>query len=610
MMAEEKTRSAAKARSHRRRSGNKQTSTLKNEDALQRRATLEAAIRKKIECERKALRIVERLLEDDITEEFLVDCGKYITPSHYKDVIEERFIIKLCGYPVCQNRLENVPKQKYRISTKHNKVYDITERKCFCSNFCYRASKHFEGQISESPVWLREEERPPDIELLKEGESGHSGKEVKLLTEAIRTSDTETPSPALIQGDSGTETESNSGDEQEFVSSVLTENLSSAKHLEHPVPRKSILKKKSVERTCLEFNCTGDVANDAAEQLSKCKLDALKEKRAVPSTPQMKISDTSPKTRKKTEGCGDNASSSSVVFLGVSKNGAEQLKRLLAKSNQSIHHGLKGPADPLATKSNLLEGLRQTFIEWRTEETLKLLHSFGSTTTQELPVSCKVEELDEDDFDSADDFNDAASEKDMEPCLDPSLPITGSRMAATQPLPSYEQLREDATLLEIRVKEFYEGKVTFAEEGLMMQPGRDQHHSDKDVKQLATAFPLVDSNAQHQIQKRIVLEKLQKVLPNVLGPLRIPLGEVYSELKNLVKTFALTNKNIIHKTPEWTLIALVLLSVLSQTIPAFARSQQSPVYTQFLTTLFEELRFTYEDFESLTRLFKSDYFLH
>ncbi|XP_077189129.1 putative RNA polymerase II subunit B1 CTD phosphatase RPAP2 [Paroedura picta] len=603
-MAEEKPRSGARSRSHRRRSGNKQTSALKNEDAAQRRAALEAAIRKKIEFERRALHIVERLLEDDITEEFLVNCGKCLTPSHYKDVVEERFIIKLCGYPVCQKRLENVPKQKYRISTKNNKVYDISERKCFCSNFCYRASKYFEGQISKSPVWLQEEEeeRTPDIKLLKEGESGHSGKEVKFLTEAITTSDVEAPSPAPIQGDLDTETESSSDAEQEFVSFVLADNLSGAKKLEHQVPRKSTLKEKHVEIVGVKPSNTGDAANHAAEQLSKCKLGAPEEKHGVPE-----ISDISPETRDKTEGWEGKSSDSSVVFLGMSKNGAEQFKRLLAKSKQPICRKLKGPADPLVTKHSLLEGLQQTFTEWRTEETLKLLHSYSSVATQEPPVSIKQEERDEDGFDAQ---NDSTSERDLELCLDLSFPGKESRTAAAEPLPSFEKLREDTALLELRVKEFYEGKVTLAEEGLTMLPRGDQHHNYKDFQQWTTAFPHVDSNAQHQIRRRIVLEKLQKVLPSVLGPLQIPLGDVFSELKNLVQTFALSNKNIIHKTPEWTLIALVLLSVLSQSIPAFVHSQQNPVYTQFITILFEELHFTHEDFENLKRVFRSDHFLH
>eukprot|EP00069_Balaena_mysticetus_P013252 bmy_22002T0 len=119
-------RKARGPRASRNVAGTKQTSALKQEDASKRKAELEALVRKKIEFERKALRIVEQLLEENITEEFLREC---------------------------------VPKQKYKISTKTNKVYDITERKCFCSNFCYKASKFFEAQIPETPVWVREEER-------------------------------------------------------------------------------------------------------------------------------------------------------------------------------------------------------------------------------------------------------------------------------------------------------------------------------------------------------------------------------------------------------------------------------------------------------------------
>ncbi|XP_066480319.1 putative RNA polymerase II subunit B1 CTD phosphatase RPAP2 [Tiliqua scincoides] len=604
-MAEQKSRSAAKARSQRRRAGNKQSSALKNEDAAQRKAALEAAIRKKIEYERKALRVVERLLEEDITEEFLVDCGKLITPSHYKDAVEERFIVKLCGYPICKNKLQNVPQQKYRISTKTNKVYDITERKCFCSNFCYRASKYFEGQISTSSVWLREEERPVDIKLLKQGESGLSGKEVKLVDETVIASDIENSVLAAIRSDSGTESESSGDVEQEFVSSVLPENLSSAKK---SVPRKSKLKKKNPGREKPKPSHVEDPVKDAAEQLSRCKLGGQEEKGDVLGKSQTKRTDISSSSHisETSEGCGDNSDGSQVVFLGVSKKGAEQFKALLAKSKQHLGHKLQGPVDPLTAKGNLLERLRQTFTEWRTEETLKLLYGSDFTVThilqQALPVNYE-EELDEDDFDSA---CDVTSERDTQSSLVQSLPFKGSSSAA-KPLPSYEKLKEETSNLELRVKEFYEGKFIFAEEDLTTQPGGLQHHcNDQDHLQWVPALPLVDSNAQQQIRKRIVLEKLQKVLPTVLGSLHIPLGDIYSELKNLVKTFRLTNTNIIHKTPEWTLITIVLLSVLSQNIPSFAGLQQNQVYTQFLATLLEELHFNCEDFESLTRIFRSD----
>ncbi|KAK3604385.1 hypothetical protein CHS0354_011871 [Potamilus streckersoni] len=130
------------------------------------KAEIERRARKQVSCEEKAFRIVERLLDNPITEEFLTDVAHYITPSHYADVVEERGIANQCGYPLCPNQLGNVPKKKFHISTKTNKVYDISQRKNFCSNRCYQASILFEKQISSSPVWSRDDEPRVKFKLL------------------------------------------------------------------------------------------------------------------------------------------------------------------------------------------------------------------------------------------------------------------------------------------------------------------------------------------------------------------------------------------------------------------------------------------------------------
>ncbi|XP_050818120.1 putative RNA polymerase II subunit B1 CTD phosphatase RPAP2 isoform X2 [Gopherus flavomarginatus] len=608
--AAERPRGGVKARSSRRRAGNKLSSILKNEDVAQRRAALEAAIRKKFEYEKKALRIVEQLLEEDITEEFLVNCGNFITPSHYKDAVEERFIIRLCGYPLCRNRLKNVPKQKYRVSTKTNKVYDITERKCFCSNFCYRASKYFEAQIPKSPVWMREEERPPDIELLKEGQSGRSGEEVKLHDEVIKVSDIENPKTSASQCDSGshsTYSDSSSDTEQEFVSSILPENRSNATSLVQPLHKKSILKKKPIQNINSTHRDGDHRVINVTEQLSECKLD-IQEKKSSCSVTDISSDTIVLENLKNPENYESRCNGSQVVLLGVSKKGAEQLKKILAKSKQHIKPEMSAPLDSHTATRNVLDVLKQTFIEWRTEETYKFLCG-SSYATVHLPehtsaVNCEKEELDEDDLETADDLNDtAAATRESKNSLNQSLPFGGTG-ATVKPLPSYEKLKEETELLGLKVKEFYKGKCLLSEEATTQAEGAEHPSSVKDDQQGDPILPLVDSHAQMQIRKQIVLEKLRKVLPAVLGPLQITLGDVYMELKNLVKTFRLTNTNIIHKIPEWTLIAVVLLSVLSQIIPVFANSQQSPVYTQFLSTLLEELHFTKEDLESLTRIFR------
>uniref|UniRef100_A0A8B9IIR8 RNA polymerase II subunit B1 CTD phosphatase RPAP2 homolog n=1 Tax=Anser cygnoides TaxID=8845 RepID=A0A8B9IIR8_ANSCY len=563
-----------------------------------RKAALEAATRKKIEFEKKALHIVEQLLEENITEEFLLNSGKSITPSHYKDIVDERSIIKLCGYPICQNKLENVPKQKYRISTKTNRVYDITERKCFCSNFCYRASKYFEAQISKSPVWMREEEIPPDIELLKEGQSGESGEEVKLRDEAIKASDIENPRLSSNPCEStshDTASDSSSDTEQEFVSSVLPGSQSSSANLAQQLHRNSILKKKHTQKAYSSPKAEDLDVVEATEQLSNCKFDVQDEMHAcsvqnnVTATPSK---NTTPGTSNASENYENTYSGSQIVFLGVSKKGAERLTRILANSKQYKKTELQDPVNSLAAKGSLLEVLKQTLTEWRTEETLKFL--YGPNYTSLCSSECKSsanqesEELDEDDLDAADDLDTVAA-GESENSLNYSLPYTGSGGVA-KPVPSYKKLKEETEFLELRVKEFYKGKCILAEEAVT-------HAQTEEL-------PSKDKVSAHEIRKTYINQcLLPSRLPAVLGPLQITLGDVYTELKNLVKTFQLTNRNIIHKMPEWTLIAIVLLSQIS---PVFKNTQTSPTYTQFLTTLLEELHFKNKDLESLTRIFRKD----
>lgn len=45
-------------------------------------------------------------------------------------------------------------------------MYDITERKKFCSNLCFKSSNYLKEQLLTSPLWLRDQEILPKIKLL------------------------------------------------------------------------------------------------------------------------------------------------------------------------------------------------------------------------------------------------------------------------------------------------------------------------------------------------------------------------------------------------------------------------------------------------------------
>ena len=52
-----------------------------------------------------------------------------LSVEQYADVVEERNIGYLCGYPLCSTPMKNIPTQKYHVSVKDKQVYDLTERK-------------------------------------------------------------------------------------------------------------------------------------------------------------------------------------------------------------------------------------------------------------------------------------------------------------------------------------------------------------------------------------------------------------------------------------------------------------------------------------------------
>jgi hypothetical protein len=83
----------------------------------------------KQECDTKAMQILHFAIEGKMRSDALFKCLPYINQAHYQDIVEERAISKLCGYPLCAKHIPDMPKKQFYISTKNNKIYDITDRK-------------------------------------------------------------------------------------------------------------------------------------------------------------------------------------------------------------------------------------------------------------------------------------------------------------------------------------------------------------------------------------------------------------------------------------------------------------------------------------------------
>ncbi|XP_072525143.1 putative RNA polymerase II subunit B1 CTD phosphatase rpap2 [Salminus brasiliensis] len=570
-------------------------------EEARRREVLKETLREKLELERRARQVVERLLDDGVAEDFLIDCARLITPANYKDAVEERAIVRMCGYPVCPNKLTSVPAQQYKISTKTNKVYDITERKCFCSNFCYKASKSFELQISKSPLWLRKEERPPEIKLMKKGDGGSSGLEIKLADRPVSEGDIENPNPEQLERRGDSSGPSDASDvEQDYVSSVVPGERPKARVHWGELPKRDggsgevrLHKGQSIAKDKRQQNLKPETENPARPNQSSGpspKQPDLHSSPAVEETTklldQVALSDGSPSavtpentTANDTIGTSDP--DLNISHVGMSKKSAAGLKSLL-KSH------VKSKAEAPGVKLSLLQSLRMTLTEWRSEETMRFL--YGPDFISQAEPTAQSEEEEELDEDDLEDIADSTADTDRRSAGGPARPT-----AAT---PDYETLKKEAELLDVRVQEFYKGVCVLPEE-TKMEESKETEGGAKDPP-----LPPVDSHAQRLIQKRIAVEKLSRSLQDIAGPLRLTMSEIINDINNLVRTFRLTNVNIIHKPPEWTLIAVVLLSVLTEVSPVLKESMATPSSVEYISSLMKELRLKDQDLHNLVLLFR------
>ena len=143
-MQPRKPRSAGKARAQH---------ELSKED----REAMEARIRTRVACDKAAYEVQWQLLEPGVSEQSLDEASRIIQPHHYADVVTERAIDGLCGYPPCSSA---APRRgqgpKFQVSLAQHKVYDVSQLHNFCSQECARRSHQYASSLSTVSLFLRD----------------------------------------------------------------------------------------------------------------------------------------------------------------------------------------------------------------------------------------------------------------------------------------------------------------------------------------------------------------------------------------------------------------------------------------------------------------------
>ncbi|XP_052092134.1 RNA polymerase II subunit B1 CTD phosphatase Rpap2-like [Mytilus californianus] len=590
---------------------------------LEKKKLVEAKIRKQVASEEKAFRIVERLIENPITEEFLKDSCQFIAPHHYEDVVEERAITKTCGYPVCGKLLTAISKQKYHISTKDNKVYDITERKSFCSNHCYKASRYLQNQLSTTPLWSREEERVcvsllttnsglPGVEVV--GPIEHVWKEVHKLNKLdkpeskIKSSDdnnkeiidiTRKTADIKLTDEivSEIDCEEDSDDEKDVehvcqdIDQTKTNTQFGGTFSENAeIDCKTSLAQANVA-SCSPLASTPETNSSKGNNQSqtedkmqhlmklldrrKLLLGQLVEIETV-SEPSM-VQNIRPKSQENLE---TKSSGQQIVAIDkdvpkyvhevheqkntsiseMDSDGSSVLKNVVDSDNSKTFGKLTAtcprvskekdskskPGHTRMSSHSVIQLICQSVKTWITTETIEYLQKSTeqdqtskswSKTHFEALYQALCKRVDAGEFE----IEDIGIESNMDDDKDTRLPI-----------PEFERLKEETKDYANKVQRYFAGE-------LFTEP------IEKDEQEKIPVYlPTVDTYDQMQIRRKIVMERLQKVIQDVLSPLKLTLQDVYTEYKEMIGTFSLDSKNILHKPAEWTIINLILLRMLSR----------------------------------------------
>lgn len=387
---------------------------------------------------------------------------EFINQCHFEDAIVERALLKFCGYPLCDNILGEIPTKQYHISTRYNKVFDITERKNFCSSICYKAAMFLKKQLLTSPLWFRDKEVIPNFVLLKCSSSA-MGEEIK-MREKIE-----------IEVDSNVADDNN----KSSIDNNETNNkeISFSNEVNEDLMQKLKISDESEKSEELEAR--------VSESFEK---DVERTEKIVDSCDKSK---TKERKNRKTE------DETIIQFKNepVIKNEPIAVQESLQTHKSEPEPKL--PQDPVSR-------VEQCIFQWFNLSTMLFL--LGEDKVKTL-FSDKVDELKE--VLKCTTITRGCSERidrmiNFFSIMDIQL-SNDSAIKELKPLPDYSFIKEEGKNLEVKVKAFYKGQLEIE------PPEVDKDKDIKEDEEPDIYLPLVDTHAQNALRRRILLDKLNRM---------------------------------------------------------------------------------------------------
>ncbi|KAI9271475.1 Rtr1/RPAP2 family-domain-containing protein [Phascolomyces articulosus] len=127
---------------------------------------IKSSAEQRLQAQQLAFTWQEKLFSKrQVSVHLLRQAATILQPQTYDEVVEERAVQDYCGYPLC-NGTPVKDQPRYRISLSQRKVFDQSELASYCSDECLQKSKYFRMQLSEEPVWFRDLQVQPSIQIV------------------------------------------------------------------------------------------------------------------------------------------------------------------------------------------------------------------------------------------------------------------------------------------------------------------------------------------------------------------------------------------------------------------------------------------------------------
>lgn len=514
----------------------------------------------------RAQNIFLSMIEKAVTPIYFVQQARYIDPAIYDDIVTERALTGLCGYPLCSRQFtDQFGKRTYII--RNNKVYDISERRNFCSAVCYEASEIVRKQLARDPLYLRYDENKfiTDVKIPKMKRlQGLSGKFID-VTGGLQTLEEEMKSftsVSQLAEETLVTCSENTVIDDESKLEGKSENQSESKLESNPESkseRKLQSKSESKPGSKLESN---PESKPESRQESKPENKSESRQESKPESRSECKPGRKPQSHKNEKGHINKDRQEA----GIDINGNMEAKLEPLSSVHEVEMALR----EWMSFDSLREVLGDQYVRGMLEHIGRNWENYDTALGLSLGVEAKAKYI---TICRKLDYEERMCEAEL---LRTECVVADYKPKC--PLPDYQQLQKDAKQLQMKVVSFLGGSDQYEQEEEAAahkknKKGKVKKTDEQDDSHVV--LPFIDNYSQLSWRQYIVEEKIKAYLQQIISVTYLNGLEVHRLLKALIATFDLTPKNISFKPKQWRLITIILLKMLTVRYPVILEALKS-----------------------------------